>query len=228
MTQGEKYTPKYTATELNGFRAELEEKIKKQVFLKIERYHHKHGYYKTHRHVYDTICCKKITTEIKYSRELYQKYNKERIEKIKGWYRARKKIEEIIREEIMCSIKNSNYHLIYDIVHFEPEEFDEGVAYRCGLHPFIYINHDVVNSKANIKQRLNLLAVVDRDEDECQARLDAYQAITSGMIRKYNILEDEEYSKEYLERILGKEIIEEMEKRLIRNNTVKFYFENKV
>lgn len=233
MIQEEKYTPKYTATELEEFKTELEKKMKKQVFLQIEKYRYKHGYYKTHGHIYDMLCCKKINTEIKYSRKLYEKYNKERIEEIRRWYRAReereeeteKKIEEAIREDIMSSIKNSNYHLIYDIVHFEPEEFDEEVAYKCGLQPFIYVNHDVVNRRDNTKQRLKLLAVVG-DEHECEARLDVYQAITSGMIRKYNILEDKEYSKEYLKRILGKEIMEEMEKKLIRNYTVKFYFEN--
>ena len=61
---------------------------------------------------------------------------------------------------------------------------------------------------------------------ECEARLDVYQAITSGTIQKYNILEDKEYTKEYLERTFGKELIKEMRKKLIRDYTVKFYFQN--
>ena len=156
MTQGEKYEPTYIAIELKEFKAELEEKIKKQVFLKIEKYQHKGNYYQAHSHIYDTICCKKINTEIKYSRELYEKYHREKIEEIKEACRRGKKtgeeiekeIEGKIREDIMCCIKKSNYHLIFDIVHFEAEKFDEESAYRCGLQPFIYINHDI---KTNIE-----------------------------------------------------------------------------
>ena len=223
MTQRENYTPKYTKAELEEFRAELEKKIKEPVYLEIEKYRYQHNYYQTHRHIYNTICCKKINTEIKYNSELYKKYNKEKIEEVRRKWGSIKEefeqeVEKKIKEDMMLSIKESKYHLIYDIVHFEPEEFDEEVGYRCRLQPFIYINHDT-------GEELKLLAVVG-EEAECEARLDAYQAITSGETRKYNVLENYEFTEKYLEKILGKEIVEEMEKKLVKSNKVKFYFEN--
>ena len=226
MKQGENYAPKYTNAELEEFRAELEKKVKEPVYLEIEKYRYQYDFYQKHRHVYNTICCKKINTKIKYSIELYKKYNKEKIEEIREASikvssvkeEFEQEVEKKIREDVMFWIKESKYHLIYDRVHFEPEEFDEEVAYKCGLQPFIYINHD-------IGEELKLLAVVDED-NECEARLDAYQAITSGGTRKYNVLEDYEFTEKYLEKILGKEIVEEMEKKLARSNKVKFYFEN--
>ena len=154
---------------------------------------------------------------------MYKKYNKEKIEEVRRkWGSIKeefdKEAEKKIREDIMYSIKESKYHLVYDRVHFELEEFDEEVAYRCGLQPFIYKNYDT-------REELKLLAVVG-EEAECEARLDAYQAITSGETIKYNVLENYEFTEKYLEKILGKEIVEEMEKKLARSNKVKLYFEN--
>ena len=223
MTQRENYAPKYTNAELEGFRTELEKKVKEPVYLEIEKYRYQYDFYQTHRHIYNTINCKKINTEIKYSIELYKKYNKEKIEEVRRkWGSIKeefdKEVEKKIMEDIMYAIEESKYHLVYDRVHFEPEGFDEEVAYKCGLQPFIYINHDT-------GEELELLAVVG-EEAECEARLDAYQAITSGETRKYNVLEDYEFTEKYLNKILSKEIVEEMEKKLARSNKVKLYFEN--
>ena len=223
MKQGENYTPKYTNAELEEFRAELEQKVKEPVYLEIEKYRYQYDFYQTHRHIYNTICCKKINTEIKYSTELYKKYNKEKIEEIRRKWGSIKEefdqeVEKKIRDDVMFCIKESKYHLVYDRVYFEPEKFDEEVGYRCGLMPFIYKNYDT-------REELKLLAVVG-EEAECEARLDAYQAITSGGVRKYNVLEGYEFTEKYLNKILRKEIVEEMGKKLVKSNKVKFYFEN--
>ena len=90
--------------------------------------------------------------------------------------------------------------LAYWTIYFEPETFDEEIAYKCDLQPFTYCNSETGEER-------DLLALGGCGMD-LSPRLDAYQALTSGKIDpSSSLLKGQD--KAYAEYVIGKELAKE-------------------
>ena len=115
---------KYTRKELQAIRGELERRIKKEVFLKIEKNHYRDDFYEESPINNLLLWHAEEKEDIDYNKELYKKYKKE------------------------CVYKNISRIMPYavgsynnDTTIFKPRKYDEEVALRCGLMPFKYAKY---------------------------------------------------------------------------------------
>ena len=199
MIQGEKYAPKYTATELEEFREELERIIKKEVFLKIQNHYYREDFYEESP-VHSLLIWNKEEENIDYNKGLYKKYKKESIH------------ENMKRIMPYTALRCCDS----DAIIFKPRKYNEEVALRCGLMPFKYIGH-------NKEVKLVGLGVYPGYAFFMKPRLDAYQVLMSGSMSKSNVLEGNEG---YFKQVVGEETTEEVKKRLEKQCKVYFYFQN--
>lgn len=93
--------------------------------------------------------------------------------------------------------------LSYKTVYFKPLEYNEEIAFECGLIPFKYCGEE---------KELELLALGGVGMD-LSPRLDAYQALTDGTIDKGSKLFSE---KRYFQQVVGKELTEKVLKAICK------------
>ena len=201
MTKRERHIPKYISIELEEFRAELEERIKREVFLEIQNHYYREDFYEGSR-VHSLSLWNKEDKGIDYNKELYKKYKKE-------------SIHENMRRVMPYTAILGSYN---DAIIFEPRKYNEEVALRCGLMPFKY-----VGGNRNREVKLITLGVYPDSAFFVRPRLDAYQALMSGSISQKSILES---NKGYFKRVVGEGMTEEVKKRLEKKCKVYFYFQN--
>ena len=178
----------YRHEEIEEFREELEKRIKREVFLEIEANHYREDFYEESP-VNSLLLWNKKDKGIEYNVGLYKKYKKE-------------SIHENIRRIMAHRVELGSYNRNRTI--FKPKEYNEEVALRCGLMPFKYVGD-------NREVELVMLSVYPDYVFFMKPKLDAYQAIMSRSISRRNVLESNE---EYFKQIVGKEITEEVKKRL--------------
>ena len=106
----------------------------------------------------------------------------------------------------------------FDAIIFQPKEYNEEIALKCGLMPFRY-----TGGSGDREIKLIMLCVYPCYTLFMKPRLDAYQVLMSGSISKMNLLESNE---RYFRQVVGEKITEEVKKRLEEKYTVYFYFQN--
>ena len=191
----------YTYEELEDIRERLKKKIKREVLLEIETNHYREDFYQENP-VHSLLFWNKEDEDIDYNKKLYEKYNKE-------------SIYENIRRIMPYKVRLGSYD---GSTILKPKQYNEEVALRCGLMPFKYVGS---NREREIK--LVMLCVHPCYMFLMKPRLDAYQALMSGSISRGNVLESNE---EYFKQVVGKEITEEVKKRLEKKCMVFFCFQN--
>lgn len=132
-----------------------------------------------------------------YDKELFLQKRKPNL---KG---TEQEISEIIEQEFWADL---NYHyVLFDGVFYEPTKSNYEAALECGLTLFFHRNYSGASR--------NLLAL-SGGKVHVPIRLDAYQVLTHRTIDA----KSEFFTKqEYYEEILGKELVEKMNK-ILRNH----------
>ena len=135
----------------------------------------------------------------------------------------REELEERLGNSVFLKIQKYYYReCFYKLLemkggktYYKPERFDEEIAQRCGLTAIISTDHDT-------EETLTFFTSSGGGID-LKVRLETYQAIMSGTISECNMLEERE---DDFKAVMGEEMIEEVKKRLARNYTVNFHFQN--
>ena len=191
---------KYTYKELKEIKNELEKRIKKEVFLKIETNHYRDDFYEESP-ISNLLLWNAKGKGIDYNKELYKRYKKECV------------YENISRLMPYIAVGYNN-----DAIIFKPRKYDEEVALKCGLMPFKYGKYN-----KGRKIRLIMLGTSPDCAFLMRPKLEAYQTLMSGSMSQRNVLESNEG---YFKQVVGKKTTEEVKKRLEKKCKVYFYFEN--